>query len=86
MGDQPVARPLPKQRTTQTQKNAHTHKTYMSEPTITASEQAKTVHASDHSATVTGLFTITGEKLWNEIKVVKGQRNGRKLMKDDDSK
>jgi hypothetical protein len=45
-GDQPVARPLPTHRTTQTQ-NKRTH-------TITASERAKTVHALDRSATVTG--------------------------------
>jgi hypothetical protein len=56
--DQTVARPLPKHRTTQTQKNAHTHETSMPwvgfELTIPASERAKTVHASDRSATVTG--------------------------------
>jgi hypothetical protein len=53
--DQPVARPLSKHRTTQTQINAH--KTSMPcvgfEHTITASERAKTVHALDRSATVT---------------------------------
>jgi hypothetical protein len=57
-GDQLVARPLPNHRTTQTQKNAHTHQTSMTwvgfETTIPASERAKTVHASDCSATVTG--------------------------------
>jgi hypothetical protein len=55
--DQPVARPLPKQRTTQTQ-NKHTHQKSMLcvgfEPTISASERVKTVHALDCSATVTG--------------------------------
>jgi hypothetical protein len=62
-GDQLVARPLPKHRTTQTQKNAHTHQTYMPwvefEPTIPASERAKTVHALDRSATVTGTLRIS---------------------------
>jgi hypothetical protein len=63
-GDQLVARPLPIHRTTQTQKTArththtHTHQTSMTwvgfEPTIPASERAKTVHALDRSATETG--------------------------------
>jgi hypothetical protein len=61
--DQLVARLLPKHRTTQTQKNAYTHQTSMPwvgfEPTIPASERAKTVHVSDCSATVTGFFYIT---------------------------
>jgi hypothetical protein len=56
-GDQLVTRPLPKHRTTQTQKNAHTHQTSMPwvgfEPMIPASEREKSVHASDRSATVT---------------------------------
>jgi hypothetical protein len=57
--DQLVARPLPKHRTTQTQnKHIHTHQTLMPcvefEPTILAFQRAKTVHALDHSATVTG--------------------------------
>jgi hypothetical protein len=59
-GDQLVAKSLPKHRTTQTQKNAHTHQTSMPwvefEPTIPASERGKTVHSSDRSATVTGIF------------------------------
>jgi hypothetical protein len=50
-GDQLVARPLPKHRTTQTQKNADTHLTSMPkagfEPAITASERSKTVRTSD---------------------------------------
>jgi hypothetical protein len=58
MGDQLIARPLPKQRTTQTQKNAHIHQTSMPwvgfEPMIPASERAKAVHALDCSVTVTG--------------------------------
>jgi hypothetical protein len=57
--DWPVARPLPKHRTTQTQKNAYTNQTSMPcmgfEPTIPASERPKTVHALDGSATVTGM-------------------------------
>jgi hypothetical protein len=57
--DWPVARLLPKYRTAQTQnKHTHTHQTSMPEvefePTITASERAKTVHALYRSATVTG--------------------------------
>jgi hypothetical protein len=56
--DQLVAWSLPKHRTTQTQKNAHTYQTSMPwtgfELTIPASERAKTVHALDRSATVTG--------------------------------
>jgi hypothetical protein len=59
MSDQLVARPLPKHRTTQTQnKHIHTQQTSMPcvgfEPTIPASERAKTVHILDRSATVTG--------------------------------
>jgi hypothetical protein len=60
--DRSVTRPVPEYRTTQTQNNAsthtytHTHHTSIPEvgfePTITASEGAKTVHASDRSATV----------------------------------
>jgi hypothetical protein len=60
MSDQLVARPLPKYRTTQTQNKracTHTHKPSMPEvgfePTTTASEQAKTIHALDRSAIVT---------------------------------
>jgi hypothetical protein len=56
--DQLVARALSKYRTTQTEKNAYTHQTSMPsmgfEPTISASERAKTVHALDRAATVTG--------------------------------
>jgi hypothetical protein len=58
MGDQPVAMALPKYRTTQTQKNAHTYQTSIPEVefelTITASERAKIIHGLDRSATVTG--------------------------------
>jgi hypothetical protein len=57
--DQLVSRALPKHRTTQTQnKHIHTHQTFMLyvvfEPTIPASERAKTVYALDRSVTVTG--------------------------------
>jgi hypothetical protein len=53
-GDQPVSRPLPTQRTTQTQ-NKHSQTSMPRvgfEPTIPAFEQAKTVHALDGAATV----------------------------------
>jgi hypothetical protein len=46
--DQPVARPLPEHRTTQTQ----------TKPTNLVSELRKTVHALDRSATVTGNIGI----------------------------
>jgi hypothetical protein len=53
-GDQPVARPLPTHKTTQTQ-NERTQ-TFMPrmefEPTIPAFERAKTVHASDRADTL----------------------------------
>jgi hypothetical protein len=56
--DRPVARSLPVHK----QKNAHTHQTSMPEvgfePTITASPQAKTIHALDGSATVTTVLNI----------------------------
>jgi hypothetical protein len=64
-GGQLVARPLPKNRTTQTQnKRIHTHKHQTSMPwvgfesMIPASERAKTVHVLDRSATVIGPFTV----------------------------
>jgi hypothetical protein len=60
-GDQPVARPLPTHRTTQTQ-NKHTQ-TSMSwvgfEPTIPALERAKVVHALDRTATVIGHYIFS---------------------------
>jgi hypothetical protein len=51
-GDQPVARCLPTQRTTQTQnKRTHTSIPWVGfEPTIPAFERAKTVHALDSAA------------------------------------
>jgi hypothetical protein len=53
-GDQPVARPLPAQRTIQTQnKRTQTSMSLVGfEPTIPAFERAKTVHALDRAATV----------------------------------
>jgi hypothetical protein len=62
-GDQPVARPLPTHRTTQTQnKRTHTQTSMPRvgfEPTIPASEREKTVHDLDRSATVIGEFIQT---------------------------
>jgi hypothetical protein len=56
-GDQPVVRPLPTHRTTQTQNKRK--QTFMPrvelEPTITAFELAKTVYALDRAVTVIGL-------------------------------
>jgi hypothetical protein len=56
-GDQLIARPLPKHRTTRT------HQTSMPwmgfELTIPASERMKTVHALSHSAAVTGILHNT---------------------------
>jgi hypothetical protein len=66
--DQLVARSLPKHRTTQTH-NKHIHQTSMPcvgfEPAIPASELAKTVHASDRSATVTGIMLLTPINCWS---------------------
>jgi hypothetical protein len=75
-GDQLVERRLLIHRTTQTQKNAHTytHQTSMSwvgfEPTITATEQPKTVHALDRSAPVISLLYITFVKSYCHCKSV----------------
>jgi hypothetical protein len=55
-GDQPVARPLPTHRTTQTQ-NKRTQTSMprvVYEPTIPVFERAKTVHALGRAATVIG--------------------------------
>jgi hypothetical protein len=54
-GDQPVSRPLPIHRTTQTQ-NKRT-------PMIPVFERMKTVHASDLSATVIGCRNYTQCKI-----------------------
>jgi hypothetical protein len=56
-GDQPIARPLPTYRTTQTQnKRKQTFMPWVGlEPTIPAFGRTKTVHALDCAATVIGL-------------------------------
>jgi hypothetical protein len=60
MGDQPVARPLPTHRTTQTQ-NKRTQ-TFMPrvgfEPTSSALERAKPVYALDCVATAIGIACV----------------------------
>jgi hypothetical protein len=59
-GDQPVARPLPTRRTTQTQNK----RTQISmprvrfDPTTPVFERAKTVHALDRAATVIGTCCV----------------------------
>jgi hypothetical protein len=60
MGDQPVSRPLPTHRTTQTQdKCTQTSMPRVGfEPIIPVFEQVKTFHASDCLATVNG-FDVT---------------------------
>jgi hypothetical protein len=59
-GDQPIAKPLPTHRKTQTQNKRI--QTSMSEvgfkPTIPVFERAKTVHAFDSTATVIGVRNI----------------------------
>jgi hypothetical protein len=61
----PVARPLPKHRTTQTQKKKthtdtkHPCPEWDSNPRSRLSERAKTVHALDRSTTVTGRLAST---------------------------
>jgi hypothetical protein len=57
-GNQPVARPLPTHRTTQTQnKRTQTSMPWVGfAPTIPAFERGKTVHALDRAATVIGSY------------------------------
>jgi hypothetical protein len=78
-GDHLVARPLPKHRTIQTQKNAHTYQTSMPwvgfEPTIPASERAKTVNALDHSDTVTGAVFFKGRGIYNHVEFNQNRYN-----------
>jgi hypothetical protein len=64
--DQPLARPLPTRRTTQTQnKRTQTSMFWVGfEPTIPASERAKIVHVLDRAATVTGEKYLCHEKSW----------------------
>jgi hypothetical protein len=67
-GDQPVARPLPTHKTTQT-KNKRTQISMPwvgFEPTIPASERAKTFHALDRVVTVIGLIYFFGQKCRNQ--------------------
>jgi hypothetical protein len=53
MGDQPVSRPLPTYKTTQTEKPTQTSMPRVGfELTIPVFERAKTVHALDRAATV----------------------------------
>jgi hypothetical protein len=65
-GDQPVARPLPIHRTTQTQNKRtqyrHSIPLVGFEPTIPAFERAKTVHALDRAATVIGPHLVKWPK------------------------
>jgi hypothetical protein len=58
-GDQPVAKPLPTHRTTQTQ-NKRTQKSSLVgfEPTIPVFERAKTFHALDRVATMIGEMNL----------------------------
>jgi hypothetical protein len=60
-GDQPVARPLPAHRTTQTpNKRTQTSMPRVGfEPTISVFERAKTVHVLDRVATVIDLLLIS---------------------------
>jgi hypothetical protein len=62
--DQPVARPLPTHRTTQTQnKRAQTSMPWVGfEPSIPVFERAKTVHALGRAATVVGMLRIWESK------------------------
>jgi hypothetical protein len=70
MSDQVVARPIPEHWTTQTQ-NKHIHQTSMPcvgfEPTIPASKRAKTVHALDRWATVTGCDLTSSNRKENGL-------------------
>jgi hypothetical protein len=63
--DQPVARPLPTHKTTQTQnKRTQTSMSWMGfEPTIRTFERAKTVHALDRAATVIGATMLILSKI-----------------------
>jgi hypothetical protein len=61
MGDQPVARSLPTQNTTNKKKRTQTSMPQMGfEATTPVVEQAKMVHALDCMATVIGKFRYTG--------------------------
>jgi hypothetical protein len=60
MGDQPIARPLPTHRTTQTQnKRTQTSMPLVElDPTIPVFERAKTVRGLDRAATLIGILFI----------------------------
>jgi hypothetical protein len=60
MGDQPVARPLPTHKTTQTQnKRTETPMPWAGlDPIIPVFERAETVHVVDRAATVTGIIAF----------------------------
>jgi hypothetical protein len=58
MGDQPVARPLPTQDNTNTERTQTSMPPVGFEPTIPVFEMAKTFHASDRAATVIGLILL----------------------------
>jgi hypothetical protein len=76
-GDQPVAKPLPTHRTTQTQnKRKQTSMLWVGfEPTTPAFEWAKTVHALDGAATVIGSLTNYREhnSVWETISCLVSQ-------------
>jgi hypothetical protein len=59
-GDEPVARPLPAHRSTQTQnKRTLTSMPRVGfEPTIPVLERAKIIHALDRTTTVTGVYAL----------------------------
>jgi hypothetical protein len=64
--DQPVARPLPAHRTTQSQKKSHTQTSMPRvgfEPMIPVFERVKTVHALDGAATAIGLLSEIPEDI-----------------------
>jgi hypothetical protein len=65
MGDQPVAKPLPTHRTTQTQNKCTQTSVPLVEfePTIPMFERAKTVHALDRAATVFGAIIVSLKEL-----------------------
>jgi hypothetical protein len=72
MEAQPVARPLPTHRTTQTEnKRAQTSMPRVGfEPTTPAFKRAKTVHALDRAATVIGEYCIHVCYVWQENEII----------------
>jgi hypothetical protein len=72
MSDQPVARPLPKHMTTQTEnKLIHTKHpclSWDSNQIISAFERSKAVHALDRAATVTGNATSLGKVIKEDVR------------------